>query len=63
MPQALLSTVEAAEIIGVERSTLSRWIASGRIRPAHKLPGATGAHLFERREVERVAAEHQAVAS
>lgn len=56
----LLSTVEAAEIIGVERSTLSRWIDAGRITPALKLPGINGAHLFARSEVERVRDDYAA---
>lgn len=61
MPEPdLLSTVEAAAIIGVERSTLSRWIDSGRIAPALKLPGINGAHLFARSEVDRVAASYEA---
>lgn len=60
MTNDLLGTVEAAEVIGVERSTLSRWIASGRIETAHKLPGRTGVMLFDRREVERVRDEYAA---
>ena len=56
----LVGTVEAAEVIDVERSTLSRWVAFGRITPALKLPGKNGAVLFERSEVERVAAEYAA---
>lgn len=54
----LLSTIEAAEVIDVERSVLSRWVASGRIAVAHKLPGRNGAMLFARSEVDRVAAEY-----
>jgi excisionase family DNA binding protein len=54
----LLGTVEAAEAIGCERSTLSRWIDSGRITPLRKLPGRNGAVLFEREEVERVRDEY-----
>lgn len=56
----LLATVEAADAIGVERSTLSRWIESGRIAAAHKLPGKNGAHLFALAEVERVRDEYAA---
>lgn len=59
MPSDLLATIEAAEIIGVERSTLSRWVALGRMTVAHQLPGKNGAVLFERAEVERVAAEYR----
>jgi excisionase family DNA binding protein len=60
----LLATIEAAEVIGVERSTLSRWAESGRITVAHRLPGKNGAVLFDRAEVERVRDEYRkAVAS
>lgn len=59
----LLGTVEAAAVIGVQRSTLSHWIAKGRISPAMKLPGTTGALLFERAEVERVRDEYAAAGS
>lgn len=54
----LIGTAEAAEVIGVERSTLSHWIAKGRITPAQKLPGKTGVLLFTRAEVERVRDEY-----
>ncbi len=57
---ALIGTAEAAEVIGVDRSTLSHWIAKGRIAPAQKLPGKTGVLLFDRSEVERVATEYAA---
>lgn len=60
MTNDLLGTVEAAEVIGVERSTLSRWIDSGRISYLRKLPGKNGAVLFARDEVERVAKDYAA---
>lgn len=57
-PVQLIGTAEAAQVIGVERSTLSHWIAKGRITPAQKLPGKTGVLLFTRNEVERVRDEY-----
>ena len=63
MPTDLLATIEAAQEIGVERSTLSRWVASGRIAVAHRLPGRNGAVLFDRAEVERVRDEYAASSS
>ena len=42
----LLSTAEAAARAGVKPRTLHRWVQSGRLAPAHKLPGDTGAYLF-----------------
>jgi len=60
MPTDLLPTADAAEAIGVKPSTLSRWVASGRIAYVHKLPGKTGPFLFTRKEVERVRVEYAA---
>lgn len=55
MPTAeLMPTVEVARSLGLERSTLSRWVKEGRITPAMRLPGRTGAFLFHPAEVERV---------
>lgn len=62
-PADLLSTKEAAEILKVERSTLTRWVQIGKIAPAHRLPGLTGAALFLRSDVERLAAERMGVES
>lgn len=53
-PDDLLATVEAADVLGVERSTVSRWVEKGRLVPAQKLPGNTGAFLFKRSHVEDV---------
>ena len=50
----LLSTTQAAEVIGIERSTVSRWVQQGLMRPSLKLPTQTGAFLFDVAEVERV---------
>ncbi len=55
----LIGTTEAAEVIGIERSTISRWVKDGALNPAHRMTGQTGAFLFHRSEVERVAAEYQ----
>lgn len=51
----LLSTLQACERIGFDRSTLSRWIKDGTARPAMRLPGKTGAYLFDPAEVARLA--------
>ncbi|MDQ6524284.1 helix-turn-helix domain-containing protein [Nocardioides sp. LHD-245] len=50
----LLASVEVCAELNIDRSTLSRWVAAGRIEPATKLPGLRGAFLFARTEVERV---------
>lgn len=60
----LLTTAEAAEVLGVTVATINRWAVSGRLPVAHKLPGRTGANLYRREDVERVEAERgSAVAS
>jgi excisionase family DNA binding protein len=60
----LLSSAQACERLGIDRSTLSRRVARGEIKAALKLPGETGAYLFDPAEVERAKAEQdKAVAS
>ena len=56
----LVTAAEAAELVGVDRSTIARWVAAGRLTAAHKNPGATGARLFDRAEVEALAADRAA---
>lgn len=48
---------EVCERLTIDRSTLTRWVAAGRIEPAMKLDGIRGAYLFNRADVERLAAE------
>ena len=55
-PQPLLHSAEVCEILGIDRSTLSRWVAAGRIPAAQKLPGLRGPFLFDPADVERIAA-------
>ena len=62
-PTVLLTSAEACEQLEIDRSTLSRWVALGRITPATKLPGLRGAFLFEPDEVDRVRAELRAQAA
>ena len=60
----LIGSAEACGILGIDRGTLVRWIASGRVRAAQKLPGQTGAYIFNLAEIERAKAEQdKAVAS
>ena len=53
---ALIGTRQAAEILGVPRTTLASRLAAGTITPAIKLPGRTGAFLFDRAYIEQIAA-------
>lgn len=59
----LIGSKEAAEILGVDAATVSRWSSellkpeARRLTVALRLPGQTGAKLFRRSEVEALAAE------
>ena len=55
MPLDLIGTTEAAERLGVDRSTFFRWMQLGRITPVLKLPGQTGAMLFNPDDVDALA--------
>jgi excisionase family DNA binding protein len=46
-------------LLGIDRSTLVRRIAAGKIRYVQKLPGLRGGYLFDRAEVERYVAEQE----
>lgn len=53
----LIGTVEAAEILGTSPRSVKRFAAEGTLRHQQKMPGITGAYLFARRDVERLAAK------
>ena len=46
--QLFVSAVEAAEILGIARRSLISRVEAGTVQAAHKLPGRTGAFLFDR---------------
>jgi predicted site-specific integrase-resolvase len=56
-PRDLIGSAEAALIIGIDKPTLTRWVAAGRITPVHKLPGKNGAFIFHRADVTALAKE------
>lgn len=56
----LLGSTEAAALIGVERSTITRWIDKGWIAPAMRLSSSNGALLFTRDEVLRAKGAYEA---
>lgn len=59
----LIGSTEACRILGIERSTLVRWVQMKWLKPAGKLPGPNGAYLYRRAEIERLAAERAAEAA
>lgn len=59
----LITTAQAAEILGVTISTINRDVLLGRLTAHQKLPGRTGAYLFDRKVIEKAAAAREARAS
>lgn len=55
----LVSAHNAAETLGITRRSLLGRVARGKITPALKMPGRTGAYLFDAEQVERLAAEER----
>jgi hypothetical protein len=48
--------MEAVKLLGFkDRSTVVRMVLEHRLVPSRKLPGATGAYLFWRADVQRIA--------
>lgn len=54
---AWMTASDAADDLGIERSTLALWAREGKITPLMKLPGIRGAYVFARADVERLAQE------
>lgn len=58
-----ITTAEAMRRLGYkDRSSITRYVADGRLTPAMKLDGRTGAYLFDPAEIERFKAERSAAA-
>ena len=55
MPETLdlLTSAEAAQLLGVSQSTLSRLVTTDRLRPALRAPGKVGACFFRPADVHR----------
>lgn len=47
-----LTATQAAERADVSRRTITRWVSSGRLTPALKLPTVTGNLLFRPEDVD-----------
>lgn len=50
----VIGAAEAARLLGVSKATVNRRAAAGQLT-AVKMPGLTGAHLFDRDEIESLA--------
>jgi hypothetical protein len=62
----LVTSAEAARILDVDRSTITRWsdprLSDRRLIPVRKLDGLRGAKLFRRADVEALAEQLAATA-
>jgi predicted site-specific integrase-resolvase len=56
MPNELLSTAKAAEALSVDRSTLTRMVQAGKVKPAVKGDGLRGAMFFYPSEIRKAKA-------
>jgi excisionase family DNA binding protein len=56
LPSDLLATAEVAKELGNSVPTINRWVAEGKLIPAKKLPGRTGAYLFDRATIDALSA-------
>lgn len=56
--QTYLSSADASRVLGVTTATVRLMVRRGKLAPAAKTEG--GIHLFDRHEVERLAAERKA---
>lgn len=43
----LMTTAQVATELEVDRSTVIRWVKSGKLQPVQTLPTAKGSHLFD----------------
>lgn len=55
MDERMISTTEAAHILGVDRATVTRWVHAGKVRPAFRLN--SGALIFDRAHITEYAAQ------
>lgn len=55
--ELLIGVAEASEVLGVSKTTVTRWAKSGRLPVIRKLRGETGGWLFDAGVIRRVAQE------
>ena len=56
----LIGTKEASRILDVDKATITRWVQTGHLTAAHKLPGPNGLYLFHRADIETLAKQRAA---
>jgi DNA-binding transcriptional MerR regulator len=51
----LMTASEVAAAFGRDTRTISRWTREGRLTPTTKLPGKTGAYLYDASQIQKLA--------
>jgi len=57
MPDDIIGSTEACTILNIDKATISRWVAAGKLTPVAKLPRKNGAFLFARADIDALATE------
>jgi excisionase family DNA binding protein len=47
-----IGSAEVCERLGIDKSTLSRWVAAGKLSPAHRIGKGRGIALFDPADVD-----------
>jgi len=55
-----IPTATVAVRLGLDRRKVVRMVQSGELKPVQKLPGETGAYLFDPADVDALAAQRRA---
>jgi DNA-binding transcriptional MerR regulator len=56
----LLTPRQVEQRLNINKATLSRWVAAGKIQPAITAEGVNGIRLYDADDIERIAAERAA---
>lgn len=49
-----LSSAQACQRLGIDRSTLTRWVEAGKLKPVVKLRGIRGAYVFDAADIDQL---------
>jgi predicted site-specific integrase-resolvase len=55
MQDDIIGSTEACTILQIDKATISRWVAAGKLTPVLKLPRRNGAMLFNRSDIDALA--------
>lgn len=53
-PPELIGSADVCALLGIERSTLIRWVQLGQVKYTIKMPGKSGAYLFDPEYIARL---------